>query len=154
MEQNETVFQAITIDSSGQGLLQSSGKWARFIGLVYLILAALLILITILLIANLQTIADAFMHLNGISNESMAFMMGAGKWLFAMSMALSTFILALNGLFLVRYGMSTKQYALHMAEVALENSFQHLSNYLILTTLLSVLSTVMTIAAIVFYLIR
>ncbi len=154
MENNESILQVTNIDSSGQFQLVNSGKWAKFIGIVYLVIAALMLLIAILVFANLDLIANSLMNINGMSQEALAFMLGAGKWLFALMMALSCFILFLNGFFLVKFGAATKSYFIAYAEDTLSDSFHHLGRYLMLTTVLSILSTVFSVAAIAYYLIK
>jgi hypothetical protein len=154
MENNESILQTTNIDSSGQYQLVNSGKWAKFIGIVYLVIAVLMLLIAILVFANLDLIATSLMNINGMSQEALEFMMGAGKWLFALMMALSCFILFLNGFFLVKYGSATKSYSFSFGEEALSGSFYHLSRYLMLTTVLSIFSTIFSIAAIAYYIMK
>jgi hypothetical protein len=154
MENNKSILQVTDFDSSGQNQLNNSGKWAKFIGIVYLFIATLLLLIAILVLANLDLIAAYIMDINGMSIEALEFMMGAGKWLFTLMMAFSCFILFLNGFFLVKFGGATKSYATTYTEDALTGSFHHLGRYLMLTTILSIVSTVFSVAAIVYYMIK
>lgn len=154
MEQNDSILQLSDIDSSGQYQLNSSGRWAKFVGIVYLVIAGLMLLTTIVLFANLDLIASSLMDVYGMSNEALDFMMGAGKWIFALFMAISVFILFLNGFFLIRFGTSTGKYIKTYSETELENSFHHLTQYLMLTTILSILSTIFSLVAIAYYLIK
>ena len=151
METNDSIFQDSSIDSSGQTQLISTGKWAKFIGIVYLVLAALLFIMGILLFTNLEIIASQIMEVSGMSQEALAFMMGAGKWLFILMIILSSAILAFNGYFLVKFGKSSKQYSLTFSENQLADSFAHLSKYMMLTTVLSILSILFSIIAIGYY---
>ena len=151
METNESILQSAGIDSSGQYLLGSAGKWAKFIGIAYLVMAVLLLITTILLFASMDAIADMFMNINGISPEALAFMMGAGKWLFILLMGFSFFVLLLNGFLLVKFGASSKTYTTTFNEESLSNTFLHLGRYMMLTTVLSVVSTISSIIAFLYY---
>jgi hypothetical protein len=117
-------------------------------------MAALIVLISFLLLLNLGFIANAFMDINGMSPESLHFMMGAGKWLFTLMMGLSALVLVLNGYYLVKFGRSAKLHSLHQGEVSLSDAFVHLGKYLMITAILSLLSTISTIAAIFYYVIK
>ena len=151
IDSNESILQLVNIDSSGRNLLESSGKWAKFIGITYLTMAGLLLVITVLLFANLDLIANAFMNVNGMSQASLDFMMGAGKWLFVLVTLLSFCVMFLNGYFLVKFGISSKNYSHTYNESALSYSFIFLSRYLILTTVLSVVSTVSSVLAFLYF---
>jgi len=152
MESQESILQsAANIDFSGQYELGSAGKWGRFIGIAYLSMAGLLLITTIMLFASMDAIADMFMNINGISPEALAFMMGAGKWLFILLMGFSFFVLVLNGFLLAKFGSSSKTYTTTLDEESLSNTFLHLGRYLMLTTVLSIVSTISSIIAFLYY---
>ena len=151
MENHESIIQEFTIDSSGQAHLFSAGRWAKFIGIIYLIMAGFSVLITILLFANLDHIADTLMDINGMSQEALDFMMGAGKWIFLFCMILSCLILVMNGLFLVNFGTNSGKYFHTQDENRLLKSFSYLGRYLMLTTILSTISTVFSVVAFLYY---
>ena len=154
MENYESNLQNTTIDSLGQYQLVNTGKWAKFIGIVYLVIASLIILIAIFVFANLDLIATTLMDINGMSQEALEFMKGAGKWLFGLMMALSCFTSFLNGFFLVKYGGATRAYSMSNSEETLASSFDHLGRYLMLTTTLSIISTVFSVVAIAYYFLK
>lgn len=154
MENNESVLTSFTIDQEGKSLLKQSGSWAKFIGIVYLSLAGLLLVMLVLMLANLNLIASALMNINGVSQEAIDFMLGAGKWLFALMMILSCLTLVLNGYFLTRFGTSVRDYITSMEELDLHASFKQLGNYMMLTTILSLGSTLFSLVAILYFLIK
>ncbi len=151
MEGHGLIRNTEKFDTTGQHVLASSGKWSKFIGISYLVMAGLILLITVLLFANLDMIANEFMNISGISQESLDFMMGAGKWIFALLMAISCFIMTLNGYFLVKFGISTNKFVMFQDEKNLSESFISLGRYLMLTTILSVFSTCTSVLAFLYY---
>lgn len=153
MQQNESVFSSLTLDNDGKSFLQQSGRWAKFIGIVYLSLAALLLIMLVLMLANINLISNSLMNINGVSQEAIDFMLGAGKWLFALIIMLSCLTLVLNGYFLARFGTSVRTYILSMDDHDLQSGFRHLGNYLLLTTVLSLGSTIFSLVAILYFMI-
>lgn len=153
MQHNESVFSSVTLDTEGKSLLRQSGRWAKFIGIVYLCLAALLLIMLVLMLANLNLITNALMNINGVSQEAINFMLGAGKWLFALMIIISSLTLFLNGYFLARFGASIKHYMLATDDLYLQAGFKHLGNYLLLTTILSLGSTLFSLVAILYFMV-
>ena len=147
MEQLSDILPELQLDSSGQEQLAGAGRWARFIGVVYLVMAILTLSVTLLLLLNLNFIANMLMEANGISQESIEFIMGAGKWIFALFMLLSVFIMGLNGYFLLHFGKHSKQ----AGELPLQKTYYFLGRYLMLNTILSAVSTFFSIMAFLYY---
>lgn len=140
-----------SIDTTQYNALKGSGAWAKFIGIVYLLSAAMLFLIIILVIANLEMLVHKLIVLNGLSESTLFFLMGAGKWLFTCIMSISGLVFFLNGFLLLKFGNASNHFIITKQSELMENAFQYLGRYMMLTAVLSVLSTVISIAALLFY---
>ncbi|MBK7762921.1 MAG: hypothetical protein IPI46_06055 [Bacteroidetes bacterium] len=144
-------FTDISTESAKHNELQSSGAWAKFIGIVYVLSAAMVLILIVLVIANLEMLAQKLIVLNGLSESTLLFLMGAGKWLFTFIMLVSGSVFFLNGFFLLKFGNSTKQYLASLHTEYIAKAFHYLGRYMMLTAVLSVLSTVLSLAALLFY---
>ena len=150
MERHESEIE-ITMIKPAQASIIRSAKWANFIGWVYIVLAVLILLTAILIIANLKLIAESLMDINGISRVTITFLMGTGKWLFISVMIASSVILGLIGYYLVNFAGPYQKAPESLKEELLLNSFLDLGKYFRLTTILSVLSAVFSVTAIIYY---
>jgi hypothetical protein len=151
-EQENQLWESDILQPEATRQLAITGRWASFVGIVYLSLSAIVCLIMVLIVANLKYILDSLLLINGLSETALAFMMGAGKWLFMLMMAISGLNFFLNGLYLFRFGKATPHPGLVSEDEDLAGSFHSLAQYLSLTAILSVISLVMNLLAVVFYL--
>ena len=134
--------------------LQTAGKWSFFIGIVYLVFSGLVFLTGILVFGNVDYIVSALMNVNGIGESAMQFMLGAGKWMFILFILICSCVLVLNGILLVRFGKSCSYYFFHKETKSLPSVFYHAGNYFLLTTILSIISSLFTLALIIFYMLK
>jgi hypothetical protein len=146
--------QNVTISPFEMQQLKQASAWGIFSGIVYLILAGMVLLITVFIHVNLDLVVDILMNIVGMSNDiALKYSEILGNWQFVFLMSLSSLSLFLNGYFLIRFSHNAKAYLSSQHEKYLEGVYQQLGHYFILTTLLSIVSTILTVAAILYYMI-
>ena len=131
--------------------LKSAGHWANFIGIVFLVMAILVLAINIFVFTNLNEIANQFMHLNGMSEQSLNFIHGAGKWLFTFIMLIIAAVMGINSFFLIRFYRKSNKFYISEVEQDLQQCLHSLSQYLFISTILGIFSMIITLMAILFY---
>lgn len=154
MEHSKSIFQPAAFTESHEAQLSSTTRWANFIGTLYLIFAGLMILLAVALVANMDSIARSLMEINGISEEVILFVQSGGKWLLLLFMLMVALVIFINGWLLVRFRGSFSHYQWDRKENFLADSFQFLSRFLMLSTILSVLSALSSVAMIIWQLLR
>ena len=152
MEHSESIFQPAAFTDNHEGQLSSTTRWANFIGILYLIFAGLSLLLTVALVANMDAIARSLMEINGMSQEVIDFVQSGGKWLLLVFMLMVALVMFFNGWLLVRFRGSFRTFQEGRKEHDLAGSFQFLSQFLMLTTVLSVLSALSSVAMIIWQL--
>lgn len=150
-EQTNSIFETAEIDTSSVAQLQSTSRWSFFIGIIYIILAALMVLLTVVIYANLDEVVGVLSNASGISSEAMDFLTSSGKWVFLLMMIIVGFVLIINAVYLIRFRTSVRDFQLTNEEKQLTFAFEHLTKYLMITTILSVISIVLSIVAAVVY---
>ncbi len=154
MENQDSIFQATAIDTMSTEHLGSTSKWTRFIGVMYTIFGILTLSTAILIIANVDEIAKILMQYNGISDSAMEFIQGAGKWLFLLIFLLISIVFFVNAFYLIKFGNSFHDFRLRQEESNLTKSFDYMGKYLMITTILSVVSTLSAIGMIIFSILK
>lgn len=146
MEHSESIFKPAAFNENHEAQLSATTRWANFIGKLYLIFAGLSILLAVALVANMDTIARSLMEINGISQEVIDFVQSGGKWLLLVFMLMVSLVIFFNGWLLVCFRGSFRNYQQNRKENFLTDSFQFLSRFLMLSTVLSVLSALSSVA--------
>lgn len=150
MTNGEQFFDQFIHSIEGKNPLQTAGRWARFIGVVFIILSLITLLTFILLLAQQDKIAASLMELNRMSSESLAFIKGGGKWLFGITLSIAVAVMMINAYWLIRFSFSSKNYIAQGEESELQNSFEFLNKYLRITVILGLFSVGVSIIAALF----
>jgi|JI10StandDraft_1071094.scaffolds.fasta_scaffold1199134_2 hypothetical protein len=137
-------------DEIAIGELTTAGKWARFIGITYLVIGGITLLSFILLILNQNAISSLLMEMNHMSVESVQFLMNGGKVIYGLVTLIAVSIMWLNAYWLIKFHSSSRLYQQTNAETQLALSFQYLSKYLQITVLLGILSLIVSILGVLF----
>ena len=97
MENEPLASNTFSLDIAGKEQLQNIGKWSRFIGVVFIIFGSILLLATVLLLANFEALMTEIIKLNGIDEEMIDMLEKGGKYFIAFALVLSSVILFING---------------------------------------------------------
>ncbi|HNB81835.1 MAG TPA: hypothetical protein PLP34_00180 [Chitinophagaceae bacterium] len=129
-------------------LLHSTGRWASFLAWIYLIAGFFLLAAMVLVIFNLDWIAHKLLLavMKGKRDTALQFILGSGKWIFAGITSISAGVCMANGVLLYRFASKSRS---ENATGSL--TFLYLGQYLKFTAVLSVISTVLTLSALLFY---
>lgn len=150
MTTGENFFDQFIHSIEGKNPLQTSGRWARFIGVVFINLSLITLLTFILLLVQEDKIAASLMEINRMSNETMLLVRGSGKWVFGLVIITAVSVMVLNAYWLIRFSFSSKNYILKGEEQELQNSFEFLNKYLRITVILGLLSVGVSVIAALF----
>ncbi len=151
MEKNLLQHKLLTEAFTENDSLKSAGNWARFIGVVFIIFALFALGILIFIFTNLSDLANQFMQLNGMSDQAMEFILGAGKWIFAFFMIIIASVLLVNAYYLINFQRKGASLYTFKQEINIQVSLHFLSRYLFISTLLGVLSTLLSLIAILYF---
>ena len=149
MDNNTSILQQVEIDSSGTELIKSSGKWAKFIGIVFIVMAALFLLMGIAIFANIDLLTERMMDYGRMSDQALAFIAGGGKYLFVLLLLIIIGVFVVNAVYLIRFRNASENYFLTGNEDELGASFENLSKYFLITTILGVASTIISFIAVI-----
>lgn len=150
MTSGETFFDQFIHSLEGKNPLQTSGRWARFIGIVFIMLSLITLLTFILILAQEDKIAASLMEINHMSSESLEFIRGGGKWLFGIMIFAAVSVMLINAYWLIRFSFSSKNYIQQGNELELQRSFEFLNKYLRITVILGILSIGISVIAALF----
>ncbi|MCC7029189.1 MAG: hypothetical protein IT257_02710 [Chitinophagaceae bacterium] len=134
-----------SLETAGEEQLQSAGKWARFVGIVFIIFGSVLLFATILLLANFSSLMNEVIQLNGISEEMIDMLEKGGKYFIAFALILSAAVLFVNGVLLFRFGSYSNQYIRHKNESTLIASFENLKRYIYFSFIMACISAVLSL---------
>lgn len=154
MEQETSIFQTANLQEGSIEHLNTTSRWARFIGFVYLVLGILILITTIFLAANMDEIAQTLMQMNGMNETVIDFLQKGGKWLVTLAMTVMSAVIFVNAYFLIRFRSSFAAFLAAREETSLGNAFEQMSKYLMLTTILSVFSALSSLGMILFQLLK
>jgi len=70
MENNTSILQPVELNSVGASQIKSSGKWAKFIGIVFVALAILTTLLFVSIITNIDKLKEMITEKIGMSDLS------------------------------------------------------------------------------------
>ncbi|MBL7765184.1 MAG: hypothetical protein JNJ58_03750 [Chitinophagaceae bacterium] len=150
-DQTNSIFETAEVDTSSIAQLQSTSRWSFFIGIIYIILAALMVVLTVVIYANLDQVVNVLSSASGVSNEALEFLTANGKWVFLLMMLIVGFVLIINAIYLIRFRTSVRNFQLTNEEKQITFAFEHLTKYLMITTILSVISIALSVVAAVVY---
>ncbi len=145
--ENFPVENNLILETAGNDQLQSAGKWSKFIGIVFIIFGSVLILCTVLLIANFETLMNEVIKLNGITEEMIDMLEKGGKYFIAFALILSAVILYANGVLLFRFGNLSSLYIGTKNENSLISSFDYLKRYMYFSFILATISTILSLVS-------
>jgi hypothetical protein len=154
METNNSIFQQTGINEAGLTHLNTTSKWTRFIGIIYAISGILVLAITGFLAANMDQVAQQLMEYNQMNETVMEFIQGGGKWLFILIMLVISFVIFINAYYLIFFRISFFAFVNTKEENQLTETFDHMGKYLMITTILSILSTISSIGMIIYTLMK
>jgi len=154
METNNSIFQQTGITEAGLTHLNTTSKWTRFIGIIYAISGILVLTITGFLAANMDQVAQQLMAYNQMNETVMEFIQGGGKWLFILIMLVISFVIFINAYYLIFFRISFFAFVNTKEETQLTEAFDHMGKYLMITTILSILSTISSIGMIIYTLMK
>ena len=151
--ENETLANnTLSLDVAGKEQLQSISKWSRFIGIVFIIFGSILMLATVLLLANFEALMTEIIKLNGIDEEMIDMLEKGGKYFIAFALVLSSVILFINGFLLFRFGSNSSQYLGSQNEYSIIEAFSYLKKYIYFSFVLASISAILSlISTIVFF---
>jgi len=154
MEQESTIFQSTALQESSIDHLNTTSRWARFIGVIYLVSGILILTITVFLAANMDEIAQTLMQMNGMNDTVIDFLQKGGKWLLALAMTVMSAVLFVNAYYLIRFRSTLVIFRTGRDETQLGNAFEQMSKFLLVTTILSVFSAISSVGMILFQLLK
>lgn len=154
METNNSIFQQTGINEACIAHLSTTSKWTRFIGIIYAISGILVLAITGFLAANMDQVAQQLMEYNQMNETVMEFIQGGGKWLFILIMLVISFVIFINAFYLIFFRISFFAFITTKEENRLTETFDHMGKYLMITTILSILSTISSIGMIIYTLMK
>lgn len=149
MENNTSFLQQIELDSIGAEQIKSSGKWAKFIGIVFIVMASLFLLMFIGIFANIEMIVERMMDYGGMSEQALAFIAGGGKYLLVVLFLIIIAVFVINAVYLIKFRNASENYFLTGNETELGESFNNLGKYFMITTILGIASTIISAIAVV-----
>lgn len=142
MESQTTSESVSLMNEEGKVQLTAVAKWTKFLAIIFFIFGIILILSSILLLANYNEMMNEVIKLNGISNEMIDMLEKGGKYAIGFIMILSAVLLIINGYFLYKFSTYSKQYILTPDDATFLNSFTFLKKYLYFSLILSCISLV------------
>ena len=152
MENEPLASNTFSLDIAGKEQLQNIGKWSRFIGVVFIIFGSILLLATVLLLANFEALMTEIIKLNGIDEEMIDMLEKGGKYFIAFALVLSSVILFINGFLLFRFGSKSSHYLGSQSEYPLIDAFTYLKKYIYFSFVLACISAILSlISTIVFF---
>ena len=149
MEKNTSILQQVELDSSGTEQIKTSGKWAKFIGIIFIVLAIISLLTFVGIFANMDSLLNVMMEYNGMSDQALAFMTGGGKYILIFPILIIIAVFVLNAIFLIRFRNGSENYFLTGNEDELASSFNNLGKYFKISVALGILSTIGSLIAVV-----
>lgn len=129
-------------------------KWTRFIGIIYILTGISLLALFILMITQMDEIAQLLMSYYGISQQVIDLIANWGKIIFGIIMAIIAFTFFINAYFLLQARSNYTQYRETKNESYLATSFENLGSYFVFSTILSIISTLSSIGLILFTLFK
>ena len=154
MEHTESLFEHSLLANESTEQLDSTSKWARFIGIVYAIVGIMMIIMFIFMISNMDELAQAIMNQIGMQQEVMDFLSQWGKVLFGLLMLGISLVIFLNAYLLIQFRNSFTKFNYSREQSNLGNVFDHIGKYFMLATILSVFSTISSIGIIIYLALR
>jgi hypothetical protein len=149
MENNTSILQPVELNSVGAEQIKSSGKWAKFIGIVFVALAILTTLLFISIITNIDKLKEMITEKIGMSDLSYSQIESFGLIALAILYIVFITVFVLNAFFLIRFRNGSENYFLTGNEDELANSFNNLGKYFKISVALGILSTIGTLIAVV-----
>lgn len=147
MDQQSSFLHQNEIDQTGQSLLQTSGKWSNFIGIVYVIMAILMLLLCVGVYISADELVSRIRELAGLSNEAYEFITGAGKVIFLILSLIMVSVITLNGVYLIQFKNKISTFVISGEEHSLRDGFSQLKKYFTLTTILGAISMLISFIA-------
>ncbi len=140
------------LDNATVKELNASGNWAYFIGFYYIFIGVLIVVTGVYFFAN----KDVAIHLAesaGVSINIKHFLMDANEWLVLLLTLVSACIVFMNAFFLIKFRSSGISFFLTDDTSKLDDTYTHLRNYLRLNSLFSIGSILLSLIAIIYFLI-
>ena len=150
MEQSESLFDHELLANESTEQLDTTSKWTRFIGIVYLVIGIMMLVMFIFMITNMDELAQVIMNQIGMDQQVMDFISQWGKILFGLIMLGISIIIFLNAYYLLQIRSTFSKFTQTGNETHLGNSFDSIGKYFQLATILSILSTISSIGIIIF----
>lgn len=150
MEQTESLFEHELQAAESTEHLESISKWTRFIGIIYSITGVMMLILFIFMITQMDEMANTIMNSYGMNQQVMDFIANWGKVLFGLVMTVISLIIFLNAYFLIQFRNTFIKFKLDGQEANLGNAFNHMGNFFLLATILSILSTISSIGLIIY----
>ena len=149
MENNTSILQPVELNSVGAEQIQSSGKWAKFIGIIFVALAILTTLLFVSIITNIDKLKEMITEKIGMSDLSYSQIESFGLIALAILYIVFITVFVLNAFFLIRFRNGSENYFLTGNEDELANSFNNLGKYFKISVALGILSTIGTLITVV-----
>ena len=149
MENNTSILQPVELNSVGAEQIQSSGKWAKFIGIIFVALAILTTLLFVSIITNIDKLKEMITEKIGMSDLSFSQIASFGFIILAILFIVFIAVFVLNAIFLIRFRNGSENYFLTGNEDELANSFNNLGKYFKISVALGILFTIGTLIAVV-----
>lgn len=151
MEQTETLFEhELLLAHESTEQLDTTSKWARFIGVFYAVMGVMMLIMFIFMISNMDELAQVIMNQIGMDQQVMDFISQWGKILFGLVMVAISLIIFLNAYFLIRFRNAFTLFKNGGNEIALGNAFDNMGKYFLLATILSILSAISSVGIIIY----
>jgi hypothetical protein len=154
MENTASLFEHELLSGEGNEQLESISKWTRFIGIVYAVTGIMMLILFIFMITQMDEMAQTIMNSYGMNQQVMDFVANWGKLLFGLVMVSISCIIFLNAYYLLQFRNSLVKFNVSGEEINLGSAFNHMGNFFLLATILSILSTISSVGLIVFLALR
>jgi hypothetical protein len=149
MENNTSNLQPVELNSAGASQIKSSGKWAKFIGIVFVVPAILITLLFVSIITNTDKLKKMITEKIGMSELSYSQIESFGLIALAILYIVFITVFVLNAFFLIRFRNGSENYFLTGNEDELANSFNNLGKYFKISVVLAILYAFGTLIAVV-----
>lgn len=138
------------LDDQDSTELATAGKWAQFIGIVFIILGGITCLTFVFLLWKDDAIARKLMKINHLSEQSVNVIMTGGKVIFGGAMAVAVTVMFLVAFWLIKFHQAIKAFTLHHSEHELNQTFDYLSKYFKITFVLGCFYLFVSVLGILF----
>jgi hypothetical protein len=137
-------------DEQDSQALQTAGKWAQFIGIIFIFISLITLITFIFLLSNDRVIAKKLMEINRMSTQAVELFMTGGKIIFGFAMLVAVSVMTVNAYWLIKFNLSIKAFRINHNEEELNDTFSYLTKYLKITFILGCVYFFVSVIAVLF----